>query len=156
MSTRSQIGFYEKAETPLDKFEALLYRHSDGYPEGVLLDILPFLSWWRKARGIGDLEYCSARLLQYLCNEYDKETKKWGSKIEAEGFTGTLGHGVCRAFHWDIEYFYKIYPNKVEVYDVSFKSEEGSDKDWFDNWKLIQTIDLEKDDINEVLKKLKD
>ena len=153
MSTRSQIGFYKKAETPLDKFEALLYRHSDGYPSGVLPDILPFLSWWRKARGIGDSEYCSARLLQYLCNEYDKYSKRFGEELE---FTGTLGHGVCKTFQGDIEYFYKIYPDKVEVYDVPFQSDEGSEKDWFDNWKLIHTIDLKKDDIDKVLEKLKD
>ena len=153
MSTRSQIGFYKNKETPIDKFEALLYRHSDGYPAGVLPDILPFLSWWRKARGIGDLEYCSARLLQYLCNEYDKHSREIGEKIE---FTGTLGHGVCKILHGDIEYFYKIYPNKVEVYDVPFQSEEESEKDWFGNWKLIHTIDLEKDDIDKVLKNIKE
>lgn len=46
MSTRCQIGFYEAEEKDLDNFEALIYRHSDGYPDtehGVLAAIVPFL-----------------------------------------------------------------------------------------------------------------
>ncbi len=33
MSTRCQIGFYEPRQKDLTKFEALIYRHSDGYPD---------------------------------------------------------------------------------------------------------------------------
>lgn len=114
MSTRSQIGFYKERNSKLKSWEALIYRHSDGYPEGVLPDIIPFLRWWKGSRGISDLEYCSARLLQYLCNQYD------GTDIVNKDYTGTLGHGICNQFHGDIEYFYFVYPNGVKVYDVPF------------------------------------
>lgn len=124
MSTRSQIGFYESENTNLTKPDVLLYRHWDGYPEGVLPDILPFLAWFDKARGLDDIEYAGARLLQYLCNQADKSTlesaKKYPNIIGKEiskGFTGTLGHGICKGFHVDIEYYYAIYQDRVEVYD---------------------------------------
>uniref|UniRef100_A0A6M3JEG2 Uncharacterized protein n=1 Tax=viral metagenome TaxID=1070528 RepID=A0A6M3JEG2_9ZZZZ len=148
MSTRCQIGFYNKKEDNIKDFQALIYRHSDGYPEGVIPDIEPFLKWWAKGRGLGDVEYVSARLLQYLCNQYDEDGKAFAkemrsknipiSKTTEELFTGTLGHGICRGFHWDIEYFYKIYPNAIEIYDVPFM-------DKFDEkqFKLIKTIKLE-------------
>ena len=149
MSTRCQIGFYEKDEKDLSKWEVLLYRHSDGYPGeedgskyGVLADIVPFLKWWSSNRGIADLEYCSARLLQYLCNKYDEEMSE--SEIKNQNvvvserirFTGILGHGICKAFHGDIEYFYAIYPDRLEVYKVPY--DENS-------WKKIKTIRLVKE-----------
>jgi hypothetical protein len=46
MSTCCQIGFYEPDNFDLLKPDALLYRHSDGYPGGnggVLAEIVPFL-----------------------------------------------------------------------------------------------------------------
>jgi len=148
MSTRCQIGFYETGEEDLTKWEALIYRHSDGYPGtvngkeyGVLPDIIPFLRWWNNGRGIADLEYCSARLLQYLCNKYDKVIDELDEQrnidvvvTEKSKFTGTLGHGICTGFHGDIEYFYAIHPDKLEVY----KARSNSCADW----KLIKTVKL--------------
>lgn len=111
---------------------------------GVLGDIVPFLKWWAKDRGIGDLEYCSARLLQYLCNKYDKlmdtiEAQRNTDVVVTEKpkFTGTLGHGICTGFHGDIEYFYAIRSSKVEVYEVP--CDENCD-----TWKLIKSIKLAK------------
>lgn len=134
MSTRSQIAFYESPEAKLEEPEALLYRHSDGYPSGVLPDIMPFLEWWAQGRGISDIEYCSARLLQWLTNQYDKGSmdfnRDWIKKgldtsgrlkqelAEAEKFTGTLGHGICKQFHGDIEYLYAIQPQGVVVFET--------------------------------------
>lgn len=128
MSTRCQIGFYEEEEKDLSKFEALLYRHSDGYPDteyGVVAAVLPFLKWWANGRGVHDFEYCAARLLQYLCNEYDGRTASYRNEANSvfapetpEEFTGTLGHGISKHFHGDIEYLYAIRPSRVEVYEV--------------------------------------
>lgn len=137
MSTRSQIGIYAEQKAKPKEFEALLYRHSDGYPSGVLPDIMPFLAWWAKGRGMNDTEYVSARLLQYLCNQYDGDTMRFKSEYVDKGttsdrvkeeykkemedtkrFTGELGHGICKQFHWDIEYFYAVKPEGVEVYEV--------------------------------------
>lgn len=121
MSTRCQIGFYGGAKVVIGKPEALVYRHSDGYPSGVLPDIMPFLAWWAKGRGISDIEYVSARLLQYLCNEYDGRGSQWASeeeKASVKQFTGTLGHGISANFHGDIEYVYAIHAEGVRVYEV--------------------------------------
>lgn len=151
MSTRSQIGFYDKKETPNKKFEALIYRHSDGYPSAVLPDIIPFLKWWKTVRGLSDLEYVSARLLQYLCNEYDvrgKELEKQlGTSLSKNtDYTGTLGHGICKGFHGDIEYFYKVYPNSLQIFSCGFDESPNE-------YKLLVTIDLEKEvKIEEVIK----
>ena len=141
MSTRCQIGFYEQEEKDLNKFEALIYRHSDGYPDGehgVLAAIMPFLHWWQKGRGVMDFEYCSARLLQYLCNKYDGYSKAIGETMSEAGaifspekieeFTGTLGHGISNAFHGDIEYLYAVRPNRVEVYKVGYEGDDINKK----------------------------
>lgn len=151
MSTRSQIGFYNKKEDSNKKFEALIYRHSDGYPSAVLPDIIPFLKWWKTVRGISDLEYVSARLLQYLCNEYDKASKAFEKEFgktlnKNDDYTGTLGHGICKGFHGDIEYFYKVYENGVQVFSCGFDETP-------DNYKLLVTIDLDKEvDIKRIIK----
>lgn len=157
MSTRSQIGFYDKEPTQktLKKFEALIYRHSDGHPSAVLPEIILFLKWWGSERGISDTEYCSARLLQWLCNQYDDYSIKFLKKLNppqhlsndlSAGYTGTLGYGICKNFHGDIEYYYAIYPSKMQVYSVGFdKPSEG--------WKLLATINLmEEVNIDEAVK----
>lgn len=158
MSTRCQIAFYEdEKQKDLSKFDALIYRHSDGYPGsidkdkkkewGVLADIIPFLIWFKAQRGLSDTEYTSARLLQYLCNEYDKGMEDVELKIQ-EGkakakmvYTGVLGHGICKDFHGDIEYLYAIYPDRVEVYETTEWNLEKA-KDINTKTKKIKTIKL--------------
>ena len=144
MSTRCQIGFYESKDSKIEDPKALIYRHSDGYPGdlpkeeyGVLQDIVPFLRWFKKARGINDTEYVAARLLQWLCNQYDGFVQMTAPRSfeEDKAFTGLLGHGICKEFHIDIEYYYRIYPDAVEVYDVKWDSKPKT-------WKKIQTIKL--------------
>lgn len=100
MSTRCQIGFYEAGKEDLEDFEALIYRHCDGYPEGVLPDIMPILRDFNQNRGLSDIEYASAWLVAKLKEDY-------------------LNIGICKAFHGDIEFFYAVYPNKVVVYQVT-------------------------------------
>jgi len=125
MSTRCQIAIYSDGEKEMEQWDVLIYRHSDGYPGtadgetyGVLADIVPFLRYWKKSRGISDTEYTGARLLQYLCNKYDESSREftddWGVKHPMG--VGELGHGICKGVHGDIEYFYRVYPDVVEVY----------------------------------------
>lgn len=147
MSTRCQIGFYQekpKVEN-LDQFEALIYRHSDGYPGkadgleyGVLADLVPFLITFHKNRGLSDAEYAGARTLQHLTNEYDKDTIESHKKM---GLSSTpscefIGYGICRAFHGDIEYFYAVYSGGVDVYETEFDALP-------EKWRLIETIPIE-------------
>ncbi len=133
MSTRAQIGFYRQEETNLNNWEVLLYQHSDGYPDGVLPDVIPFLRWWSRARGISDIEYCSARLLQYLCNKIDEENNKKSPK----GRMGTVGYGICKDFHGDIEYYYAIFPDRLEAYQIPITAPEITTE-----WEKITTIRL--------------
>lgn len=107
MSTRCQIGIGGHVDL---EPEVLIYRHWDGYPEGVLKDLIPFLKKFDEKRGIQDTEYCAARLLQHFM------------KDDPEGF---LGYGVSSGlnFHSDIEFYYFIDIDKVNVYKVSCEGE---------------------------------
>ena len=146
MSTRCQIGFYAKGETNLNKYNGLIYRHCDGYPEeGVLPDIMPFLRWFNKARGLDDLDYAAARLLQYLCNIDDGQTKAMNKNLghkqtvlEKIALTGIYNYGILNRFQDDIEYFYAIHPDKIDIFEVDFNGEEAP-KDINDRVKLIKT-----------------
>ncbi len=130
MSTRCQIGFYQPKTKDLNNFEALIYRHSDGYPEGVLPEIVPFLERWKKDRGLEDSEYASARLLQHLCNDYDGRMevieKRHGNNRMV--FAGILGYGISKEFHGDIEYHYAVYPDRVDVYQANLEDINRSKK----------------------------
>lgn len=149
MSIRCQIGIYQKGEEDLKDFEVLIYRHSDGYPEGVLPDILPYIKLFLKHRG-WDEEYLGARLLQYMTKEHDGymgDFEKQMSKNGIKGYSGELnsnhysflGYGISRYFHGDIEYFYAIYPDVVNVYKCHYSCEP---KDWM----LIDTINLKEEE----------
>ena len=96
MSTRAQVRFATRedgvsfSEHP-DKIHAQFYKHSDGYPEGLGLDIAmsvlknDSISGWEiehvQTRH-GDLEY-----IYYIWSDYDKDT--WISIFEV-GFNANL------------------------------------------------------------------
>lgn len=124
MSTRCQIGFYEPETEDLNKWEALIYRHSDGYPDtehGVVATIKPILDDFNTNRGLDDLEYASAWLVAKLKGGY-------------------LNIGICKDFHGDIEYYYAVYPDKLEVYQVKWDAEYNHLDP--NQWEKIQTISL--------------
>jgi len=92
MSTRAQIRFATRedgvsfSEHP-DKIHAQFYKHSDGYPEGLGLDIAmsilkndPISGWEIEHVQTlhGDLEY-----IYYIWSDYDKET--WISIFQQKG-----------------------------------------------------------------------
>lgn len=134
MSTRSQIGFYEEGQEDLNKFEALIYRHWDGYPEGVLPDIFPILKHFNENRGLRDIEYASAWLVR-----------------ELKG--GLLNVGICKAFHWDIEFFYAIYPNgEIKVYDTEFNF-DNEKPNFNQRCKFLFSVNVNANNLDKVLKK---
>lgn len=119
MSTRCQIGFYERDAKRLNDFEALIYKHCTGYPdteEGVLETIIPILQDFDNNRGLDDVEYAAAWLVAKLKVHY-------------------LDIGICRQFHADIEYFYAIHPGRIDIYETPF------DTQW-QEWKLIRSVPL--------------
>ena len=129
MSTRCQVAFYENAnEKDLRKFHTLIYRHSDGYPEepGVLNDLKEFFKKWIPTGRIADVEYTSARCLQFLTNLYDEQTRKFDKQLKNKRSNKMIdtGYGISNQFHIDIEYLYAIYPDRIDVYEV-----DCSDKD---------------------------
>ena len=105
MSTRAQVRFATRedgvsfSEHP-DKIHAQFYVHSDGYPEGLGLQIAcsiskdsPITSFYGEIEHVqtrhGDLEY-----IYYIWSDYDKET--WISIFEVEygGLCDTCGQEI--------------------------------------------------------------
>lgn len=106
MSTRCQIIINDKDK--IRSNTAMIYQHYDGYPDtdnGVIANIVPFLKDFKKNRGLDDLEYLAARLLQYLINKNDKEKY--------------TGYGICNQLHIDIEYLYIVTPECLYTYKVN-------------------------------------
>lgn len=126
MSTRCQIGIYEEGAKDLNDWCALLYRHCDGYPSGVLPDIQPFLANFKDKRGLDDTEYLAGALVTYLTGFHR------GKKKEID----ILAVGVCRQFHGDIEFFYAVSPSHLDVYSCGgFRSSP-------ENWNKIMTLKI--------------
>lgn len=125
MSTRCQIGVYEKKEDDLLDWKVLIYKHHDGYPEEVLPLIINFAQYFDERRGMEDWEYFAARLVQCLTNYSDAGRDN----------PGVLSYGVCRNFHGDLDYYYKVYPYAVEAYKAGYSSDSSS-------WKKIKTVKI--------------
>ncbi len=137
MSTRCQIGFYSETNQPLKKFDALLYKHSDGYPgelnepdSGIVPLLMPFLIEFNKVRGLSDSEYAAAWCMHYLI---DRIIKRYENSPSYKDGVKYIGYGVCQELHGDIEYYYAVYPNRLKVYKTPL------DCDW-KNMRLIQSI----------------
>lgn len=122
MSTRSQLAIYESETSPVQNPAdgVFLYRHSDGYPESVIPDVLPFLRWFNEKRGISDTSYCAARLMAHLIKLGDTHTAEFlgGIGKTSGNFGETTGFGIDTTIHGDIEFFYHISPTAIRVLDV--------------------------------------
>lgn len=124
MSTRSQIAFYGEKKQKLHAYDALVYRHYDGYPEGVLPDLIPVLMDFDKNRGLSDSEYASAWLVA-----------KWK--------TDYLNIGISKNLHGDIEYFYAVYPDRLEIYETPFDFSKKTEKKRIEGFNLIKRMEYE-------------
>lgn len=117
MSTRCQIKF--------EGSPVILYRHSDGYPEGpgVLRVLLPFVQDFFRRRGY-DSDYLPAHCLGAFLAENAKNHERFQAEHlacagphpakgcfrcerYAEG-PDLLGYGVSIELHGDIEYLYTV------------------------------------------------
>ncbi|MBC8217395.1 MAG: hypothetical protein H8E73_02915 [Planctomycetes bacterium] len=156
--TRCQIGIYSSKDKKFDEFDVLLCRHFDGCPGtpdgqkcGMLADIVPFLAKWVEVCGICDAERCGAQLLRFLCHKYDQivlgepygDYSDFLDKIADEGsWACRTTHGISRRFHWNIHYFYKIYPNAVEVHAPRFNLDLDEPQPIFDEWQLLRRVSI--------------
>ena len=122
MSTRCQIGFY-RAGAKLDRYEALIYKHHDGYPEGVLPLLTKFCKEFQAARGLDDVEYAAAQYLYELILD-----------VQGPGPRDYPFFGISNAFHGDTLFYYAVYPDRIEVYEIPMAGVE--------NYHKIQTIKL--------------
>ena len=101
MSTRAQVRFATRedgvsfSEHP-EKIHAQFYKHSDGYPEGLGLDIADSImnnvgvtNWEIEhvQTQHGDLEY-----IYYIWSDFDKET--WISIFEVKPFVDQIGECI--------------------------------------------------------------
>lgn len=175
MSTRSQIDFVVKGEYTLKngkkkKYEDYrrVYRHSDGYPEGVLPDLKEFLAW-NGCRN-SDVEYTAANFLYWSKRKMeeqfwkpksknrndtprgilpDEEREKWSDTGSTNMSWLHIGFGVCdpKEFHGDIAYYYRVILEaykvgiKIEVYKVEQK--DYSKPVTMKSMKLIKTEVIE-------------
>ena len=97
VSTRSQIAVYRSEQSANDDWLVNVYRHHDGYPDsehGVFQTIGSRMRDFVRDRGIDD-EYFCARLVQRVCDV-------------AGGSECNTGAGIAWSFHGDIEFFYRI------------------------------------------------
>ena len=101
MSTRAQVRFATRedgvsfSEHP-DKIHAQFYCHSDGYPEGLGLDIAEMIDSCRHV-GSWELEHVQDKhgdldFIYYIWSDYDKET--WVSIFEMMDYGDHVGECI--------------------------------------------------------------
>lgn len=111
MSTRSTTHFIgHKGETP----EAIIYRHSDGYPEGHGRDLQAFFAAVEEQTQdtrFNDPSYLSAKLVVFLAREFATSpsltTHEWTSHADTRPLD-FISVGIVSKDPGDIEYRYVV------------------------------------------------
>lgn len=135
---------------------ARLYKHSDGYPEGVLPTLLPTLAEFAKHRadqwdGSYVLANIAAAFLIERANwwkEYQQTSKGIG---EACPELPLLGYGIeanTANFHSDEDYLYVVHPDHVDVLKTAGASRRGlrdgfCDQPFIEKTKLVSRVDFQ-------------
>lgn len=145
MSTRCQIGFYKSEKSKINKPYALIYKHSDGYPDHTLPLLIDILGKFEARRGLDDEEYLPAWVSWFLINDSVESMKEYAKKARQDGWPTSspedgiqcIGHGLCfdKKFHGDIRYYYRVTLQKLHVYETGFDQPP-------EQWKEIHTIEL--------------
>ena len=125
MSTRAIVHFMQNGE-----IEARIYRHSDGYPEGLGQDLVAFLQELKD--NVRDNRFNDAGYLAAKGGGRDATYNRQYANGEPHDLN-FLGVGVVSADPGDIEYRYEVMGDdydanglpKVMVYDVYDESVEG-------------------------------
>ena len=123
MSTRACVHFMQYGEA-----EARIYRHSDGYPEGLGQDLLDFLRELKA--NVRDNRFDDAGYLAAKCVVRDATMNRRYANGEAHDLN-FLGVGVVSADPADCEYRYEVMCDdfdadglpKVMVYDLYGESD---------------------------------
>jgi poly-gamma-glutamate capsule biosynthesis protein CapA/YwtB (metallophosphatase superfamily) len=110
MSTRSTTHFVDGSSKPI----AIVYRHSDGYPEGAGRDINSFLSQCAKLKDsrLDDASYLAAKYVVFLADMFNN---RYEEQANGEyGYTQNLSKldfisvGIMAGDPCDIRYRYVI------------------------------------------------
>jgi len=122
------IGIYEHPDSNLENWHTLIYKHHDGYIEGVLPILIPLLIEFDKKRSLTNTEYLSAYIV---------------ARLKGDRFTAV---GIAKDLHADIEFFYAVFEDRVEVfeveYDIDFEAERILTQHKPSEWKKLKTISL--------------
>lgn len=108
MSTRATIHFQSNGKT-----EAIVYRHSDGYPEGVhgvpagLKTFFKTVKAHTKDTRFDDACYLAAKFVVWQAEQNEGHYAGPQGK-ESGGRLDFLGVGICMEDPGDIEYRYKV------------------------------------------------
>lgn len=100
MSTRCQVIIKDAYS------EVWFYRHSDGYPEGVMPSLEKFLSWVKEDRIRDNAEQASGWLVLIGHQEYEVPSEP--SKGSSMGWKIGAYEPCAPERHSDIEYLYTV------------------------------------------------
>lgn len=141
MSTRSQMRFietykYENGEKETYAYQ--IYRHSDGYLEGVIPDLYGFFKWYMSepTSRNGDPSYAAGDFI-YWC-----KTNVFTEDLKRSGYD-KIGYGVENVgeIHGDEEWLYEIdltgakVPDDVLVrYSNDFPEKQAFEKAKWSKW----------------------
>jgi hypothetical protein len=106
MSTRSTTHFCYGEST-----EAIVYRHSDGYPEGAGKDLIRFLETCRdtlKDTRLNDPTFLAAKYVVFLAREFNYSFNENRERVPNDNPFDFLSVGVCMQDPGDIEYRYLV------------------------------------------------
>lgn len=137
MSTRSQIRFIEEYEGDIGTVRSQVYRHSDGYPKGILPDLMELKELLEDTMTLRDGSYTASNFI-FLCKlrgmrfYLDRDEDAYGGNLspespmeltKAETFKEVdqphflLGYGVEdpeQGIHGDEEWLYVVEIDRVE------------------------------------------
>jgi len=124
VSTRCKI----EVVTPYGSYA--IYRHSDGYPEGVISDLWLFSRNYSRSPA-EDPEYFLADFMFYCKLSF------WLNEVceDCDLRLWEYGYGVCKpeCEHGDLEYIYKIVGNeRIEIYECGIRTPDGKPRLIFD------------------------
>jgi len=164
MSTRANVVLREsysykddKGETVNKTDELWLYRHSDGYPEGVLPTLNLFTSWIKDGHIRGNLSQGSGWLIVIGAMEYASipehtvEHQQYGDYCDMNSVkppkSWKMGaYEITTGIHGDIEYLYEIDLTAREIrISEPVYNKDYSKKDW----KVVETISFAEDENKE-------
>jgi len=138
MTTRAQIT--------IEGSSCYIYKHADGYPEGVLPTLTPFVHAFFANRGY-DPEYFVARCVAFFAADWDAERRKLARKERRAGRIEAaerwerpefLGLGVSTDVHGDIEFLYTVRRDgTIEVRGRGHVTDNGDDPR---AWPIVKVV----------------